>query len=64
MGENDKESTLYDSVGIGLEDYSALIFYELANKYNWGRVKFDANFARSQKFNLYVTIDLRNCFYL
>lgn len=35
--ENDKEITLYDSVGIGLEDYSALIFtYELANKYGFG----------------------------
>lgn len=35
--EDDKQITLYDSVGIGLEDYSALRFtYELANKYNLG----------------------------
>jgi ornithine cyclodeaminase len=35
--ENDKEITLYDSIGIGLEDYSALKFtYELIQKYNLG----------------------------
>lgn len=35
--ENEKEITLYDSVGIGLEDYSALsLSYELANRYNLG----------------------------
>lgn len=36
--ENKKEITLYDSVGIGLEDYSALKFaYKLAEKYNLGQ---------------------------
>lgn len=37
-GRKNKDSiTLYDSVGIGLEDYSALKFtYKLANKYNLG----------------------------
>jgi len=36
--ENNAEITLYDSVGIGLEDYSALLFtYELANQYNLGQ---------------------------
>lgn len=36
--ENEKDITLYDSVGIGLEDYSALKFtYELADKYNLGQ---------------------------
>lgn len=35
---NDKDITLYDSVGIGLEDYSVLRFtYELASKYNLGQ---------------------------
>mgnify|MGYP001610800219 CR=1 FL=1 len=35
--ENDQEITLYDSVGIALEDYSALrLTYELAEKYNLG----------------------------
>lgn len=35
--ENDTDITLYDSVGIGLEDYSALTFtYELAKKHNIG----------------------------
>ncbi|HSW96352.1 MAG TPA: ornithine cyclodeaminase [Candidatus Saccharimonadales bacterium] len=35
--ENDKEITLFDSVGIALEDYSALrLTYELAKKYNIG----------------------------
>jgi len=35
--ENDKEITLYDSVGIGLEDYSVLVFtHELADRYNIG----------------------------
>lgn len=35
--ENEKEITLYDSVGMGLEDYSALRFtYELANRYELG----------------------------
>ena len=34
---NNKEITLYDSVGIALEDYSALrLTYELAKKYNIG----------------------------
>jgi len=34
---NDQEITLFDSVGIALEDYSALrLTYELANKYNLG----------------------------
>jgi ornithine cyclodeaminase len=36
--ENETDITLYDSVGIGLEDYSALKFtYELANRYNLGQ---------------------------
>lgn len=36
--ENHREITLYDSVGIGLEDYSALRFtYELAEKYKIGK---------------------------
>lgn len=36
--ENEKEITLYDSVGIALEDYSALkLTYELANKYQLGQ---------------------------
>lgn len=35
--ENDQEITLFDSVGIALEDYSALrLTYELAEKYNIG----------------------------
>jgi ornithine cyclodeaminase len=35
--ENDQEITLFDSVGIALEDYSALrLIYELAEKYNIG----------------------------
>lgn len=35
--ENNKEITLFDSVGIALEDYSALrLTYELAGKYNIG----------------------------
>lgn len=35
--ENDEEITLFDSVGIALEDYSALrLTYELAEKYNIG----------------------------
>lgn len=35
--ENDEETTLFDAVGIGLEDYSALrLSYELAEKYNIG----------------------------
>lgn len=35
--ENDSEITLFDSVGIALEDYSALrLTYELAQKYNLG----------------------------
>lgn len=35
---NDKEITLYDSVGIGLEDFSALKFtYEVVKKYNLGK---------------------------
>lgn len=35
--EDDKEITLYDSVGIGLEDYSVLRFtYELSEKYGIG----------------------------
>ena len=35
--ESETEITLYDSVGIGLEDYSALVYtYELAKKYNLG----------------------------
>jgi ornithine cyclodeaminase len=35
---NDQEITLYDSVGIALEDYSVLRFtYDLANKYNLGK---------------------------
>ena len=34
---NEKEITLYDSVGIGLEDYSALLVtYELSKRYNIG----------------------------
>lgn len=37
--ENNQEITLFDSVGIALEDYSALrLTYELAEKYNVGRV--------------------------
>lgn len=41
--ENHMEITLYDSVGIGLEDYSALCFtYELVKKYNLGQ---DLNFT-------------------
>lgn len=36
--DNHLDITLYDSVGIGLEDYSALCFtYELALKYNLGQ---------------------------
>lgn len=36
--ENEKEITLYDSVGVALEDYSALrLTYELANKYKLGQ---------------------------
>jgi len=36
--DNESEITLYDSVGIGLEDFSALRFtYKLANKYKLGR---------------------------
>lgn len=36
--ENDQEITLFDSVGIALEDYSALrLTYELALKYNLGQ---------------------------
>lgn len=36
--KHDKEITLYDSVGIGLEDYSALKFtYDLASRYNLGQ---------------------------
>src|SRR3989344_2792785 len=36
--ENDEEITLYDSVGVALEDYSALVLtYNLANKYNLGQ---------------------------
>ncbi len=35
--DNDKEITLFDSVGIGLEDYSALrLLYELSEKYGIG----------------------------
>ncbi len=35
---SEKEITLYDSVGIALEDYSALVLtYELANKYKLGQ---------------------------
>jgi ornithine cyclodeaminase len=35
--ENDKEITLFDSVGIALEDYAALrLTYELAEKYSVG----------------------------
>ncbi len=35
--ENEKEITLYDSVGVAIEDYSALrLTYELANKYDMG----------------------------
>lgn len=35
--ENDRQITLFDSVGIGLEDYSALrLTYELAEKYHIG----------------------------
>jgi len=35
--ENDQEITLFDSVGIALEDYSGLrLTYELAQKYNLG----------------------------
>ncbi len=35
--ENDKEITLFDSVGIGLEDYSALrLTYELSKRYGIG----------------------------
>ncbi len=35
---NDSEITLYDSVGVALEDYSALRFtYELANRYKLGQ---------------------------
>jgi len=35
---NESEITLYDSVGIGLEDYSALRFtYELANRHSVGQ---------------------------
>ncbi|MDP2860857.1 MAG: ornithine cyclodeaminase, partial [bacterium] len=35
--ENNSEITLFDSVGIGLEDYSALrLTYELAEKYRIG----------------------------
>ena len=35
--ENDQEINLYDSVGIALEDYSALrLTYELAEKYGLG----------------------------
>lgn len=35
--KNDKEITLFDSVGIALEDYSVLrLTYELAQKYNIG----------------------------
>ncbi len=35
--ENDEEITLFDSIGIALEDYSALrLTYELAEKYNIG----------------------------
>ncbi len=35
--ENDREITLFDSVGISMEDYSVLrLTYELANKYNIG----------------------------
>jgi ornithine cyclodeaminase len=35
--EDESQITLYDSVGIGLEDYSALLFaYNLANYYNLG----------------------------
>lgn len=39
IGRKDqKEITLYDSVGIGLEDYSALLLtYQLANHYNLGQ---------------------------
>ncbi|MDZ7586455.1 MAG: ornithine cyclodeaminase [Patescibacteria group bacterium] len=41
--ENDREITLFDSVGIALEDYSALrLTYELAQKYNLGE---DGNFT-------------------
>lgn len=41
--ENDKEITLYDSVGIALEDYSVLrLTYELAEKYQIGE---DRNFT-------------------
>lgn len=37
---NDHEITLFDSVGIGLEDYSALrLTYDLANKYSIGEDK-------------------------
>lgn len=36
--EDEKQITLYDSVGMGLEDYSALWFtYELANRYKLGQ---------------------------
>lgn len=38
--ESEEEITLFDSVGIGLEDYSALrLTYELAEKYNVGEEK-------------------------
>lgn len=41
--DNDREITLYDSVGIALEDFSALRFtYDLAKKYNLGE---DLNFT-------------------
>ena len=40
---NDQEITLFDSVGIALEDYSVLcLTYELAKKYNLGE---DGNFT-------------------
>lgn len=36
--ENDKQITIYDSVGIALEDYSALqMVYELSNRYGLGQ---------------------------
>lgn len=36
--DSEKEVTLYDSVGIGLEDYSALKFtYKLAKQYKLGK---------------------------
>lgn len=58
--ENDEEITLFDSVGIALEDYSALrLTYELAEKYRIGEESNLTPVVKNPK-NLYGTIRNRS----